>query len=186
MSLEDRSMKNIKKLLQKEIFKNKNLLILKTEPMISIRKATVDDLKKVHEIEILSFKEGSYPLFMLRQLFDISEDYFLIAEEEDKILGYALGNLVAKEEQGWILSLGVHPGARGKQIGKTLTKELIGLLEDNDCKEICLTVHPDNASAIKIYKTLDFEIITLSDNYYLDNEPRFLMKKEAVSNIVNS
>ena len=154
--------------------------------MITIRKATLDDLKKVHEIETLSFNDGSYPLFVLRQLFDISEDYFLIAEEEDKILGYALGNLATKEEQGWILSLGVHPEARGKQIGKTLTKALIALLEDNDCKEICLTVHPDNASAIGIYKSFDFEIITASDNYYLDNEPRFLMKKEAVSNIVNS
>lgn len=154
--------------------------------MIIIRKATLKDLKKVHEIETLSFNEGSYPLFVLRQLFDIAEYYFLIAEEDDKILGYGLGSLSTKEDQGWILSLGVHPEARGKQIGKKLTKELISLLEDNNCKEICLTVHPDNASAIRIYKSFDFEIITASNNYYLDNEPRFLMKKEAVSNIVNS
>ncbi|MGC1631416.1 MAG: N-acetyltransferase [Gelidibacter sp.] len=151
-----------------------------------IRKATLDDLKTVHEIETLSFNDGSYPLFVLRQLLDISGDYFLIAQEEDLILGYALGSLSTKDDQGWILSLGVHPEARGKKVGKTLTKELIALLEDHDCKEICLTVHPDNASAIKIYKAFDFEIIILSDNYYLDNEPRFLMKKEAVSNIVNS
>ena len=151
-----------------------------------IRKATLDDLKTVHEIETLSFNDGSYPLFVLRQWFDISEDYFLIAEEEHMILGYALGSLSTKDDQGWILSLGVHPDARGKQVGKTLAKELIALLEDSDCKEICLTVHPDNSSAIKVYKAFDFEIITIFDNYYLDNQPRFLMKKEAVSNIVNS
>ena len=137
--------------------------------MIHIRKASLNDLKIVHEIETLSFNDGSYPLFVLRQLFDISEDYFLIAEEDGKILGYALGNLSVKDDQGWILSLGVHPEARGKQIGKTLTKKLIALLENNNSKEICLTVHPDNASAINIYKSLNFEIILESDSYYLDN-----------------
>ena len=137
--------------------------------MMHIRKATLDDLKVVHDIETLSFNDGSYPLFVLRQFFDISEDYFLVAEEDGKILGYALGNLSIKDAQGWILSLGVHPEARGKEIGKALTKKLIALLENNNSKEICLTVHPDNASAINIYKSLNFEIILESDSYYLDN-----------------
>lgn len=145
---------------------------------MKIRKAALKDLKTIHEIETLSFKDGSYPLFVLRQLFDISEDYLLIAEEDGEVLGYALGNLSTKDDQGWILSLGVHPAARGKQIGKTLTKKLIALLENNNSKEICLTVHPKNASAIKIYEEMDFEIILESNNYYLDNEARFLMRRK--------
>lgn len=151
-----------------------------------IRNATFEDLKSIHEIETLSFNDGSYPLFVLRQFFDISEDYFLVAEEERELLGYVLGNLSTKDDQGWILSLGVRPEARGKQIGKALTKKLIALLENNNSREICLTVHPDNASAIQIYKELDFEIILECDNYYLDNETRYLMKKKAVANIINS
>ncbi|MEO8773049.1 MAG: N-acetyltransferase [Gelidibacter sp.] len=153
---------------------------------MNIRKAILEDLKSIHEIETLSFNDGSYPLFVLRQLFDISEDYFLIAEEDDVILGYALGNFSTKDSQGWILSLGVHPEARGKKIGRMLTEKLISLLENNNSKEICLTVHPDNASAIKIYEDLDFEIIVECDNYYLDNEARLLMKKKAVSIQINS
>lgn len=151
-----------------------------------IRKATIEDLKSIHEIETLSFNGGSYPLFVLRQFLDISEDYFLVAELDGKILGYALGNIVIGDEQGWILSLGVHPEARGKQIGKELTKRLISLLENNNSKEICLTVHPDNFSAIRIYKNFGFEIVLQSDNYYLDNEARFLMKKKAITNIINA
>lgn len=145
---------------------------------MNIRKASLSDLKSVHDIEVLSFNDGSYPLFVLRQLLDISEDYFLIAEENHKILGYALGNIASPNNQGWILSLGVHPDARGKQIGKVLTKALISLLENNNAKEICLTVHPDNASAIKIYKNFGFEILLESDNYYLDNDPRFVMRRK--------
>ena len=153
---------------------------------MNIRKATLEDLIPIHDIETLSFGNGSYPLFVLRQMFDISEDYFLIAEEDDVILGYALGNISAKDDQGWILSLGVHPNARGKQLGKKLTENLIMLLEDNNSKEICLTVHPNNTSALKIYKDLDFKVILESDNYYLDNDTRFLMKKKAGSNCINS
>ncbi|NKI27989.1 GNAT family N-acetyltransferase [Arenibacter sp. 6A1] len=147
--------------------------------MIRIKKATLEDLKVVHEIETLCFKDGSYPLFVLRQLFDISEDYFLIAQEGDEVLGYVLGNLTANTNQGWILSVGVHPAARGRQIGKKLTQELITLLEANHCKEICLTVHPENASALQIYNKLGFETFLASDNYYLDNEGRLLMKRKA-------
>lgn len=143
-----------------------------------IRKAKLEDIKSVHNIETLSFNEGSYPLFVLRQLYDISEDYFLIAEKDGKIVGYALGHLSERDRKGWVLSLGVHPGARGNQIGKTLTKSLISLLEHNNSKEICLTVHPDNLSAIRIYNDLGFDIVFRSDDYYLDKAPRLLMKRK--------
>lgn len=151
-----------------------------------LRKATLDDLKSVHEIESASFNEGSYPLFVLRQFLDISEDYFLVAVKDEKILGYVLGNLSHKLVQGWILSLGVHPEARGKQIGTALTEKLIALLENNNAMEISLTVHPNNTSAIRIYEALDFEIILESENYYLDNETRFLMKRKTAGNPINS
>lgn len=145
-----------------------------------IRKATLEDLKAVHKIEALSFNQGSYPLFVLRQFFDISGDYFLVAEDENTILGYILGSLSNHDDQGWLLSLGVHPEARGKHIGKALTQKLIALLEDHSAKEISLTVHPDNISAITLYKNLDFKIINSDSNYYLDNDPRLVMKKEEI------
>ena len=146
-----------------------------------IRNATLEELKSVHDIEVLCFNEGSYPLFVLRQLLDISNDYFLVAEHDNQILGYAIGNIVNGHNQSWILSLGVHPQARGKQVGKELTKKLIFLLEANNSKEICLTVHPDNFSAIKIYEQFGFEIFLESNNYYLDGDTRFLMKRKGVS-----
>ena len=153
---------------------------------MTIRNATFEDLQSIHDIQTLSFNEERYPLFVLRQFLDVSEDYFLVAEEDKIILGYSLGNLSNKLGEGWILSLGVSPEARGKEIGKTLITNLIAVFENNNSQEICTTVNPNNTSAIKIYKDLDFEVITASDNYYLDNESRFLMKKKAVTNIINS
>lgn len=153
--------------------------------MMILRKATLDDLEAIHNIERLSFDEEGYPLFVLRQLFDISEDYFFVAEDDNEILGYSLGNLSAKSNQGWLLSLGVHPEARGRKIGKKLTEKLISLLEHNLCREFCLTVHPYNIAAINIYKHLNFEITAANDNYYFDDEERLLMVKKTTSFIVN-
>ncbi|MFD1160944.1 GNAT family N-acetyltransferase [Hwangdonia seohaensis] len=144
---------------------------------MTINKAKLQDLESIIAIEQQVFNTDSYPAFVLRQLFDISGDYFIVAKEDDKILGYALGGLNTQKKQGWILSLGVHPDARGKGLGKQLTQRLIEVLKAENTKEIALTVYPDNTSAIKIYKDLGFEGNEVLDNYFFDNEDRIVMKK---------
>ncbi|RXJ49709.1 GNAT family N-acetyltransferase [Gelidibacter gilvus] len=148
---------------------------------MNIRRATLEDLESVYQIETLSFNDGSYPPFVLRQLFDISHEYFLVAEEEGKVIAYVLGNINKNTSQGWVLSLGVHPEARGKKMGKLLTEKLVELLENDLSTEICLTVHPDNASAKKIYEDLGFKPVRTYDNYYNDLEARLLMKKQLIT-----
>ncbi|TXE07723.1 GNAT family N-acetyltransferase [Gelidibacter salicanalis] len=154
--------------------------------MITIRKATLADLESIHEIEVLSFNQGSYPLFVLRQFYDISNDYFYIAEHQRNVVGYVLGNLTKHLNQGWMLSLGVHPDYRGKNIGKLLSETLLEALESSFSSEICLTVHPDNSTAIRIYEALGFENSKFHDAYYGVNEPRLLMKKKFMSKPFNT
>jgi len=154
--------------------------------MITVRKATLADLESIHQIEVLSFHQGSYPLFVLRQFYDISNDYFFVAVHRESVVGYALGNLTKHLNQGWLLSLGVHPGHRGKNIGKLLSETLVEALESSYSSEICLTVHPDNTKAIKIYEALGFENSKFYDAYYGVKEPRLLMKKKFMSKPFNT
>lgn len=140
-----------------------------------IEKATLNDLDSIVAIEQDIFKTDSYPAFVIRQLFDISGDYFLVAKESGKLHGYAIGGLNRKKNQGWILSLGVDRNARGKGLGKQLTQKLIEVLKAENTTEIALTVYPNNTSAITIYKDLGFKGETILDNYFLDNEDRIVM-----------
>lgn len=151
-----------------------------------IRKANLGDLKIVHDIETESFGDGSYPLFVLRQLFDISSDYFLVAEKDGVLRGYILGNYSTQTNEGWILSLGVHPKARGENLGKLLAKKMIMLLEDANVLDISLTVHPENTAAIKIYEALDFEVMGSYSNYYFDHTDRLVMKRKAITSQINT
>jgi ribosomal-protein-alanine N-acetyltransferase len=143
--------------------------------MITIQTVKAEDLKEVLALEQLVFNAGSYPAFVIRQLFDISNSLFIVAKENNKILGFAVGALNTNNQKAWVLSLGVHPEARGKQIGKKLTNKLVNLLKDENCLEICLTVHPDNAAAINIYKELGFKGETIIEDYFLENEKRIIM-----------
>ena len=143
--------------------------------MITIQTVKAEDLKEVLALEQLVFNAGSYPAFVIRQLFDISNSLFIVAKENNKILGFAVGALNTNNQKAWVLSLGVHPEARGKQIGKKLTSKLISLLKGENCLEICLTVHPDNAAAINIYKELGFKGETIIEDYFLENEKRIIM-----------
>lgn len=143
--------------------------------MISIEIAQLKDLNSILEIEQTVFNTDSYPPFVIRQLFDISSDYFIIAKENNTILGYVIGGVNINEKKGWVLSLGVHKNARGKGLGKQLTEKLIALLKTKNINEIALTVYPDNNAAIKIYKDLGFTGDKILDNYFLDNEKRIIM-----------
>ncbi|AUC84665.1 hypothetical protein CW731_04860 [Polaribacter sp. ALD11] len=143
--------------------------------MLLIKKAYLQDLNDILSIEQNVFNTDSYPPFVIRQLFDISDEYFLVAKEDNKILGYVIGGLNLDKKQGWVLSLGVHKDARGKGLGEKLTHELIAILKEKETEEICLTVYPENHVAIKIYKKLGFTGNQVLDNYFLDYEKRIIM-----------
>lgn len=143
--------------------------------MIKYSKAALKDLESIVSIEQQVFHTDSYPPFVIRQLFDISGDYIIVAKETDKVLGYVIGGINTDKKEAWVLSLGVHPDARGKGIGKKLMDALIKIFNAQSTEQIALTVYPDNAAAIKIYKDLGFEGDTILDNYFLDNEKRIVM-----------
>lgn len=47
---------------------------------IFIQRATISDIHLIHSIDYQMFKERSFPLFVLRQYYDISADLFLVVK----------------------------------------------------------------------------------------------------------
>ena len=68
---------------------------------ISIRKVTLPELETIYKIEENAFSPMNYPLFVIRQYYDLFSDYFLVAENEEKeIAGYVLGGINPVEKIG--------------------------------------------------------------------------------------
>ena len=142
-----------------------------------IRNILKNEIETVFQIEKETFEPFNYPLFVLRQYFDVMSEYFLVAENEaNEIIGYALGGFNLKDQTAWILSLATKTKSQNAGIGFHLTKNLIERFTNNGIRCIKLTVHPDNRSALNLYKKLGFIQLETIDNYYGDHSPRLILE----------
>lgn len=142
---------------------------------IRIQPATLADLKTVKHIDETLFGADTYPMFVLRQLYDITAGLLKVAVVENQVVGYAIAHLDHETGNAWFLSLGVLPNFRGRGIGELLTKTLLQEVSTKGANKALLTVHPDNQAGISIYKRLGFKEKSTTPDYYLDNTPRIVM-----------
>ncbi|MCC9168291.1 GNAT family N-acetyltransferase [Pontibacter harenae] len=149
-----------------------------TSHNLSIRKANLDDLLAIRKIDKHLFNYESYPVFVLRQFLDITNGLVKVAALAEETVGYTIGHYNQETAEAWVLSLGVMPGHRGKQIGQKLQQELLNDIAAKGASKITLTVHPENASAIRIYEKSGFVKTEAQQDYYLDGTPRLLMVKQ--------
>ncbi|NMH61050.1 GNAT family N-acetyltransferase [Alteromonas ponticola] len=144
---------------------------------IIIRRVTLDDLHDIHRVETDCFNENGYPLFVFRQFYDLSSRFFFIATVDEQAAGYIYGSDISVNGQAWILSLAVKQVHRGRRIGNQLVQHLIDEYKPTAAKELVLTVAPQNAAALKLYRTHEFEIYGKDNNYFFDHTSRYLLKR---------
>ena len=142
-----------------------------------IRKVIKDDLTRIFQLEEEAFKPMHYPLFVLRQFYDIVPDLFFVAVDElNEIKGYCFGGIDHDSKIGWIFALAVTKPEQKKNIGQRITIELLTAFKNKNIITIQLTTTPDNSAAINLYEKLGFKKVTEVMDYYFDNSPRLIMK----------
>ena len=128
-----------------------------------IREFKVDDLKRIHEIELMSFDE-SYGINMFRKLHDIGTG-FLVYEIESRVVAYIIF-WIKDEGLGHIISLAVDKDYRRSNIASSLLNKAIETFKLMDIDKITLEVKVTNTSAVNFYKKFDFKIDREVPNYY--------------------
>lgn len=142
-----------------------------------IRKVLKDDLTRIFQLEEEAFKPMHYPLFVLRQFYDISPDLFFVAVNElNEIKGYCFGGIDHNNQIGWVFALAVTKPEQKKKIGQRITIELLTAFKNKNINTIQLTTTPDNIAAIHLYEQLGFKMVAEVMDYYFDNSPRIIMK----------
>jgi len=141
-----------------------------------VRAASIHDLKKICEIEEVSFSRDPYPAFLFERLLDDENSLFYVATDDD---GEVVGYLVSKIENHAVhlLSLAVAPTERRRGAATLLLGELIAASNRMGAGEIRLEVKPDNVPAIKLYSQLQFGDEILISRYYSDGSPALSMKR---------
>ena len=88
--------------------------------------------------------------------------FYLVAEENEKVAGYA-GLAVVDQEESWVQNIAVDRRAQRGGIGRQL---LEALLAEAGKRKVLLEVAVDNAPAQRLYAAYDFEPVGIRRGYY--------------------
>jgi len=88
--------------------------------------------------------------------------FYLVAEENEKVAGYA-GLSIVDREESWVQNIAVDRRAQRGGIGRQL---LEALLAEAGKRKVLLEVAVDNAPAQRLYAGYDFEPVGLRRGYY--------------------
>ena len=89
-------------------------------------------------------------------------------ERDGKIVGYALGRVVADEAE--LLKICVLKGWRKRGIAEKMLGSLLGKMREKGAAACFLEVRSKNSPALALYQKLGFEKIALRRNYYPDDD----------------
>ena len=137
-----------------------------------VRKFKPTDLKRVYEIENMSFDQ-SYGINMFQQLYEMGIG-FLVAEKDDYVVGYVMF-WVKYENQGHIISIAVDNNYRRQGAGTELLIRAISILSMLPIDAIYLEVRESNAGAVEFYERFNFIKDRVVPGYYESGEGAIIM-----------
>lgn len=133
------------------------------------------DLPGLKRIDSTIFSADPYPYFVLRQLFDVHGEHFLVLDCDNELTGYTLLANTPDRKTSWVLGLGVVEHARGRGHGRRLMAEGLERMGADKVREARLTVEPDNLVALNLYRSLGFGIAEFCPGYFGPGEDRLIM-----------
>ena len=137
-----------------------------------IREFTPADLKRVFEIENMSFSQ-TYGINTFKGLYDMGVG-FLVAEEGGYVIGYIIF-WIKYENQGHIISLAVDKRYRRLKAGTRLLSKAIRILMMFDIANIYLEVNEKNTGAYEFYRGFNFKVDRIVPNYYDGGDGAIIM-----------
>jgi ribosomal-protein-alanine N-acetyltransferase len=148
---------------------------------VHLREATEDDLLIIHGIE-----ESVYPVpwtfNFFRIIYHMNEDLFIVAVDDDNIIGYTVGEVQvmgrkeAPRKAGHVLNITVCRENQRRGVGTMLLDEIEKRFSDREANIAYLEVRESNAIAQKLYHERGYQYVRTSKDYYGD-EDGFIMTK---------
>lgn len=132
------------------------------------------DLWQVWRLNRACFPKDAYDPITLFNMSVMPGLTRLKAVAEGRIVGYVAGEIIKRENCGWIITIGVHPQYAGRGIGTALLLASERSLKANSVK---LTVRRGNQRAIQLYERCGYVWVNTYRRYYHDGEDGLVMEK---------
>ncbi|MHA1298708.1 MAG: ribosomal protein S18-alanine N-acetyltransferase [Candidatus Helarchaeota archaeon] len=140
---------------------------------LKIRNVQPTDIKRLHDIEIRSFKTP-FSYKMLEHLSKTKNVIYLVGEIEKKIVGYSIVSL--HDAEAHLISIVIDGNYRRKGLGTQLLQKNIEKIKENNIKKLLLEVRVSNEPAREFYSKFRFKPVRTKVNYYSDNEDALEME----------
>ncbi len=140
---------------------------------LKFREMTVEDLDAVYRINTQSFTTDAWSRNALEREFKLPYSHRIVVEAEGQVVGYAFVWLI--KEEAFIMTLAVSPEWRRKGIGRWLLKRIVETFKDK-AEVISLDVRKSNIPAIRLYRSMGFEVVKERPKFYSDGENALMME----------
>lgn len=135
--------------------------------MVQIREMTEDDVSQVAKLEKMYFSTPWSEISLQKELYN-KDSLFLVAQYDDKIVGYCGVYLV--QDEGDITNVLVEETYRNRGIASIILENMISQLEKKGIYNITLEVRVSNEQAIHLYQKYDFKGEGIRPGFY--DKPR--------------
>lgn len=150
---------------------------VKTKSGVRIRPAVPADLDALHDLEKASFDSDRLSRRRLRHWIQAPNREFMVAMEQDRLLGYGLVLFHGATHLARLYSIAIAQDARGKGIAAKLLQALESASVDRQRFFMRLEVAKDNTAAIKLYESAGYVAFGTYEDYYEDHRDALRMQK---------
>lgn len=134
---------------------------------IKIREMEIDDVADVFHMGEQLFKANEIPTmyrtwdpFEVTTLYNSDTEFCLVAEDEDTIVGFALGTTIIKEHSAWkygyLIWLGVHTDYHQRGVADKLFHRFKDLMLKHGVRMMIVDTPADNRRALKFFDKMGF------------------------------
>lgn len=134
---------------------------------LKIRKMDIDDVAQVYHIGERLFKADEIPTmyrtwdpFEVTTLYNSDTEFCLVAEDHDRIVGFALGTTIEKEHSAWkygyLIWLGVLPEYHKKGVAEKLFNRFKDLMLKEGVRMMIVDTPAENKKALKFFDKMGF------------------------------
>ena len=152
---------------------------------VSLRKATLQDLDQLVDLEERCFDSDRMSKRSFRHQLQQDHNLLLVAEKHgaepgDSLLGYVLVFMRQGTSLARLYSIAVSPDAHGMGLGRRLLEEAEEDAAEEGRMFMRLEVRRDNAAAIGLYQRMGYRQFGLYTDYYEDHADALRFQKRII------
>ncbi|RXS44389.1 N-acetyltransferase [Idiomarina sp. 29L] len=148
----------------------------KSDPLVTVQIAASEDIARLAFFEKQLYDKDAYSSLFFYQALRQWPSGFLTIKSDGKVAGYSLV-VPLDGRRATLMSLLVGKSFQGQGLGRVLLEQAINAGQAEEWQELELSVSPDNAPAIKLYKRAGFQSVNTVKDYLGPGEDRLIMRR---------